>query len=109
MGSEFEAVCKKCGHRFSVRSGGGFFFHLLHCDSCGRDKSVSFDEIGEAHLKYLKGLKGPYCVASSEHDRKVREAYPGEPISEAEYQEEVETIAGRCKCGGSYREMSDVK
>ena len=62
-----------------------------------------FDEIGEAHLQYLKGLKGPYCVASSEHDNNVRENYTGDSISEEEYHESIERIASQCKCGGHYR------
>lgn len=59
MGMEYTAKCNKCGHEFEVSEGGGFFFHLLHCDKCGKQKSISFDEIGEPHLQYLKGLGAP--------------------------------------------------
>jgi len=103
MGKSYLARCKKCDYKFRVRSGGGFVFHLLHCDRCGRERSISFDEIGEAHLKYLKGLEGPYAIATSAHDRYVRENYPGDPISEAEYRKVVEEIAGQCECGGRFR------
>ena len=103
MGMEYTAKCNKCGHEFEVSEGGGFFFHLLHCDKCGKQKSISFDEIGEPHLQYLKGLGGPYCVASSEHDKYVRDNYPGDPISEEEYYKIIEVMLGQCKCGGSYK------
>jgi hypothetical protein len=103
MGREFQAKCNNCGHRFTVRAGGGFFFHLLHCEKCGREKDVSFKELGEDHLRYLKGLGGPYCMASSESDKRVRENYPGDPISEKEYHGRVEESAGVCECGGRYR------
>jgi hypothetical protein len=103
MGVEMSAKCRKCGCKFSARSGGGFMFHLLHCDTCGRDKSISFEELGEAHLRYLKGLKGPYCVATSEHDRFVRENYPGDPLPEEDYHKVIDSIAGECRCGGHFR------
>lgn len=103
MGQTYEANCDKCGHKFKLNMGGGFFFHLLKCDKCGKDKDISFEEIGEPHLRYLKGLGGPYCVATTEHDEYIRKHYPGEPLSEEEYHLEVEKIAGKCKCGGHYK------
>lgn len=103
MGKKYLAKCRKCGHEFEVSEGGGFFFHLLHCDKCGKPKSISFDEIGEPHLQYLKGLGGSYCVASSEHDKYVRDNYPGDPISEEEYHKIIEEMLGQCKCGGRYK------
>jgi len=103
MGCRYAVKCVQCEHKFSINEGGGFFFHLLRCDSCGEELPVEFNEIGEAHLKYLKELPGPYCVASSEFDRSVRENYPGEPLSEEEYHVIVEQIAGACSCGGSFK------
>ena len=64
---------------------------------------MGFDEIGEARLRYLKGLPGPYCVASKRSDTSVRDHYPGEPLSEGKYHSIVEQIAGACSCGGSFR------
>ena len=103
MGMEYLAKCNKCGHEFLVSEGGGFTFHLLHCDKCGKGKSISFEEIGEPHLRYLKGLGGPYCVPTSERDKYVRENYPGEPISQKEYHRIIEDIMGKCKCGGHFK------
>jgi hypothetical protein len=103
MGVELTVKCNKCGHRFSARLGGGFMFHLLHCDMCGKDRSISFRELGEAHLGYLKGLKGAYCVATGEHDRFVRVNYPGEPLPEDEYHRVIDDFAGKCRCGGHFR------
>jgi len=103
MGRQYSVKCTQCGYAFNVNEGNGFFFHLLHCNSCGEEHLVGFDEIGEAHLRYRKGLPGPYCVASSECDTSVRDNYPGEPLSEGEYLSIVEQIAGACSCGGSFR------
>ena len=102
MGQAISVICKKCGHKFESSTGGGFVFHLLNCDSCSRTKSISFDEIGEPHLQYLKGLKVPYCVATSEHDKHVQENYKGKALSEKEYYLVVEALAGNCRCGGSF-------
>ncbi len=103
MGHTMNAKCHECGNTFTVDKGGGFFFHLLRCDKCGKTKPIGFDRLGELHLRYLKGLPGPYCVASRDHDKHVREHADVEPISEVEYHKGVEAIAGRCRCRGNYK------
>lgn len=103
MGQVYRVKCAKCGEECSVSIGGGFVFHLLHCDQCGKDKSIPFDEIGEVHLRYLKGLPGPYSVATSEQDRAVQENYPGDSLSEEEYHKIVEEMPEPCQCGGRFR------
>ncbi len=103
MGRESGAICNNCGVRFAVREGGGFLFHLLHCDGCGAERSIGFEEIGEPHLRYLKGLNVPYAMATAEHDRRVQEHYPGEPISEEKYHRIVEDLCGECDCAGGFR------
>jgi hypothetical protein len=95
-------ICNRCGEHFHVSEGGGFSFHLLHCDRCGRERSIGFDELGEIHLRYLKGLPGAYAMVSAEYDQRVRETYPGEPMEEDDYHAAVEQMAGDCDCGGSY-------
>lgn len=102
MGVEVAAKCLACGEEFTVGHGGGFFFHLLRCDRCGETRSVSFEELGVIHIRYLKGLAGPYCVASMEHDQWVRENAQVEQLSEEEYYRSVEALAGTCPCGGKY-------
>jgi len=56
----------------------------------------------ELHLRYLKGLPGAYCIATSERDEDVRKYAPLEPRSENEYQSSIRAIAGKCSCGGNY-------
>jgi hypothetical protein len=102
MGQRYGAICEQCGHKFTVDEGGGFVFHLLHWDECGKSQSISFEKVGEPHLRYLKGLPGPYCIATREGDKDIRENYPGEPLPEAEYHVIVENLAGKCKCGGQF-------
>ncbi len=103
MEYEFEAKCLNCGNKFKVSDGGGFIFHLLHCDTCGKEKSISFEKLGELHLKYLKGLNVPYCLAISEHDRYIQENYKGDSISEEEYYKAIENKFKNCKCGGRFK------
>jgi hypothetical protein len=102
MGHSFKATCKECQAHFEADEGGGFFFHLLRCDRCGAGRTIGFEEIGEPHHQYLKGLGGPYCVASSEGDDLVRKSYPGEPMTEEQYHQAVEQQAGNCECGGRF-------
>jgi Zn finger protein HypA/HybF involved in hydrogenase expression len=103
MGSQVNAKCRECGNTFTVMHGGGFFFHLVRCDQCGETQSIKFSDLGELHLRYLKGLPGPYAMVSREHDLYVKEHLPVEPISEDEYHKGIEALAGTCHCGGNYR------
>jgi hypothetical protein len=96
MGQNFIAKCQNCNKTFPIFIGGGFFFHLLHCDKCGRVKQIGFKQLGELHLRYLKGLPVPYCLASAGHDEYVRKNVPVEPITGVEYYQQVEKIVGRC-------------
>jgi len=103
MGHGYAAKCRQCGASFAAREGGGFSFHLLRCDRCGREKNVRFRDLGETHFKYIKGLEVPYCGASAHFDSWIQENYPGQPITEEEYHHAVEEIIGKCDCGGHYR------
>ena len=103
MGSAVGYVCQACGTRFSVRNGGGFFFDLLHCDQCGATQSVSHQELGDIHLRFVKGLPGPYAVARASMDRQIQRDYPGEPLSRDEYHAAAEATLASCSCGGAFR------
>jgi hypothetical protein len=103
MGHQVGAKCLDCGRTFKVDHGGGFSFHLVRCETCGKTKSMAFDVLGELHVRYVKGLPGPYSTATVEQDENLREHSPVQPISEPEYHKEIEALAGRCRCGGRYR------
>jgi hypothetical protein len=81
-------------------SGGGFFFHLLQCDSCSKTKNIKFDEIGNLHLRFLKGSNIPYSMAGQKQWDDVRDNNEGEALSKEEYYKSIEDMAGECKCGG---------
>lgn len=102
MGMRFEAKCLDCGNTFMLDDGGGWVFHLVRCNECGGTKEVYFEELGDLHLRYLKGLRAPYSTMSAEFDKYVREHAPVEPISEEEYYRGIDTVAGKCSCGGDY-------
>ena len=102
MGYEVQVKCLDCGCTFTAAHGGGFFFHLLRCDRCGQTTSIGFEELGELHVRYVKGLSGPYCLASSEHDREIQQHAPVDPISKDEYHRRIEARVGKCECHGQY-------
>ena len=102
MGQTVKAKCLECSYHFTLNSGGGFFFHLLRCENCGSTKSISFEELGEIHLRYLKGLSGPYCIASATHDKNIQDNAQIEPLSKSEYDKQITILAGTCKCGGRF-------
>jgi predicted Zn-ribbon and HTH transcriptional regulator len=102
MGHQVAAKCLKCGRSFKLDRGGGFIYHLVRCDKCGKTKAIGFDDLGQLHLRYVKGLPGPYCIATADHDEHIRKNVPVEPISEDEYHKGIEAIAGKCKCRGKY-------
>jgi hypothetical protein len=102
MGQTSNTKCLDCGQKFELDQGGGLTFLLLRCDSCGMTKAIGYDEVGDLHLQYIKGLPGPYNIATSEIDRDIQKYTLVDPISEAEYHEDVEAFAGNCECGGKF-------
>lgn len=89
MGCQLKAECLDCGKTFTLNLGGGFRFHLVRCDKCGRTKSMDFDDLGDLH-------KHPRNEENALEDR------PVEPTWDDEYERRIEAIAGKCKCGGQY-------
>lgn len=102
MGTELSVVCGSCRASFSVSEGGGFTFHLLHCDLCGAEVTVGFAELGRTHQRYVAGLDTPHCLAAQEQDRAAQLSFPGDPLDEKAYHAAVEATAGRCGCGGRF-------
>lgn len=103
MGSATGHVCKACRARFGVRDGGGFYFDMLHCDACGKAQSVGHQELGDIHLRFVKGLGRPYAVARAQMDRRIQQEYPGQPSSRDEYHAAAEATLDPCPCGGRFR------
>ena len=104
MGSATGFICSVCETRFTVRQGGGFIFDLLHCDACGAAKSVSHKDLGDIHLRFVKGLAPrPYALVRSAMDWRIQAEYQGEPIGRVEYRMLAEGSLGACTCGGRFR------
>lgn len=103
MGHGSSAVCRKCGTSFEANEGGGFFFHPLHCDQCGRERVVRFEKLGVLHEQYIKGLSVPYCIMSSASDAATQARDDIEPLTEIEYHAAVERKQRKCRCGGRFR------
>jgi hypothetical protein len=103
VGTSSGYICRSCGSRFGARVGGGFFFDLLHCDSCGKTQSVGHEELGDIHLRFVKGLKVPYAVSRAAMDRRIQREYPGKPLSRDEYHAAAEATLDPCPCGGRFR------
>jgi hypothetical protein len=103
VGTSSGYICRSCGSRFGARVGGGFFFDLLHCGSCGKTQSVGHEELGDIHLRFVKGLKVPYAVSRAAMDRRIQREYPGKPLSRDEYHAAAEDTLDPCPCGGRFR------
>jgi hypothetical protein len=102
MGSEYRVLCRRCDETFTVSDGGGFLFDLLHCERCGAARSVRHLDLGPIHLRYLKGLTGPYAVPRQQFDEAIQRDYDAEPLSEPEYRDAVSEFVGPCQCGGRF-------
>ena len=103
MGSASGYICRSCDARFSVREGGGFFFDLLHCETCGATTSVSHQDLGDIHLGFVKGLPGPYAIARSAMDRQIQAEFPGPVLTRRQYHRAAEATLEPCQCGGAFR------
>jgi hypothetical protein len=103
MGSASGFICRDCGTRFMARSGGGFYFDLLHCATCGKERRVPHQELGEIHLRFVKGLPGPYAVSRTAMDRRIQRENEHSPLTRAEYHAAAESTLEPCACGGRFR------
>ena len=102
MGSMESMECKDCDTEFSWSEGGGFTFHLLHCERCGEERSVGFEQLGDAHAAWLKGTGTVWSVATAESDRAAADSYKGPALGDEDYEAAVAAAAGACRCGGSF-------
>ena len=103
LGSSRGYICRSCDTHFIVDHGGGFFFDKLHCDQCGRATNVGHRDLGDIHLRYVKGLGMPYAVARAAMDARIQAEYQGEPLSQDEYYAAAEATLDPCPCGGRFR------
>jgi hypothetical protein len=102
MGSRTGHICLDCGDHFTVASGGGFFFDLLHCDACGAGRSISHEDLGDIHLGFVKGLPVPYAVARMRLDQQIKATFQGPVLTRDEYHAAAEATLDRCSCGGRF-------
>ena len=75
MGRKITAECLECMEHFDVREGSGQSFYLLHCDTCGEEKTLPEQDVRQFIMENMVQL------------------------SDLTFQEKVETLAGRCKDG----------
>lgn len=95
--------------RFVAREGGGFLFHLLHCDRCGKEKIVLFGDLGDIHLRCLRSLDPSVASSISSFSSVTEEIDSLSPIGEDEYLTTVEQYAGYCGCGGRFLFEAAIK
>ena len=105
MGSIIAYRCTACETGFDVSEGGGFFFDRLHCDVCGATRSVNHRDLGDIHLRFVKGLEfgRPYAIVRAGFDQMIQEEHPGEPLTLDAYHAAVEATLDPCTCGGRFR------
>ncbi len=53
MGHSFGVICQTCQHRFTISHGPGFYFNLLRCESCGKTKNVTLEEMEKVGISRL--------------------------------------------------------
>jgi Zn ribbon nucleic-acid-binding protein len=75
MGISEKVICSKCGARYTAQTGASDIAQLLHCDKCGHERWITFDQIGDLRTR---------------------------PISVERYQESVERLVDPCGCGGRF-------
>jgi hypothetical protein len=89
--------CFDCDSVFYHESGGGFGFHSLDCDKCGKHKLLDFSKLRDIQRRHFH--KHPAgCGTTWLY---VREVNLGN--NQDTYYTEVERAAGNCECEGKYR------
>lgn len=93
MGYGFDAICQDCGYHYNVNEGGGFFFELLRCNTCGLTESIpQGDDDSEEGEKVLHAIRHDY-----------------DSLSPKERVEFIEQYLGRCICGGQYAKEAPIR
>jgi rRNA maturation endonuclease Nob1 len=88
MGEIFRVVCQQCGRDFEIEDGGGFFYEVLYCETCGRKRTVErnvsdeesllIERAGPCRCGGVFSLKAkPRCLKCGSDDLKKD---PPEPI-----------------------------
>lgn len=93
--------CIRCSTLFEVGQAAGLTHHLLHCNRCGREKTLKTEEILQifSHTKYgtlshSPSYKGNPRTASEALDTLV---------NDPKYRFLVEHHAGLCICGSLFK------
>jgi Zn finger protein HypA/HybF involved in hydrogenase expression len=58
MSTGYVLTCGRCGEEYPFNEGRGFVFRMLHCDRCGKEKSVLF---GDANYDEERGKYSRHC------------------------------------------------
>ena len=70
---------------------------------------IGFEDLGDVHKRYVKGLDMPYSTFTAEEDHVIQRDFEGEPLSREQYHAAVEKIVGTCGCGGQFRFYAPVR
>lgn len=96
MSDEASRICRACGAKFTVQTGGSRRSDVLHCDVCGARMYVLHEDLGDLYRRYLRHPK-PYVYGWTLQED------PGDGLNPAEYHAAVEDTLGPCACGGRFR------
>jgi len=94
MGAEYRGRCNACGTTFTYKESGGFCFHVLRCDTCGRSKMVEHDKPDGPDALFSRDLSSDLESPADE---------PAGPIDRGTDVAAVERKVRPCRCGGRYR------
>jgi hypothetical protein len=61
------------------------------------------------HVRYVKGLGGPYAIISMERDTAIQNDPAIEPFTEEEYYSAIAELVGKCPCGGQFSMTAPVR
>jgi hypothetical protein len=82
MGRHVRVTCKHCSTVFEAFDGGGFRFHMLHCQQCGDALSVNQDDMGDTFQADEDGQNAwvaknvPPCSCGGRYTLKARGRCP---------------------------------
>lgn len=96
MAHVYHTECLDCREVFTVARGGGFYFYIVRCDTCGQSRNVPLP-----HLR-LRTPGGSSGISSPEYHGDDREHAPVGPGSQDERHRRIEARVGRCRCGGQF-------
>lgn len=101
METLFHAICNDCNEKFVCYESDSASYHTLHCEICGKECNVAFDDTG---IQFLSCLVETNNHSENEDEENFTNSFEEHRVFvDGQSLKKIDKIAGLCECGGHFR------